>query len=133
MLDLVTKYQHNIKSFQVHLYEQEGPLFRFKAGLQLQDDHQVQAMEKQINSIHKIGHGLNDPGNTSPPGISNWRKSEFVGFSVMFHKLFDLNAQDYYNVDNPVVKILLPKMNYGKEERIKVIRQAYKKIKYSIC
>ncbi|MCA1793707.1 MAG: hypothetical protein LC660_07520 [Desulfobacteraceae bacterium] len=51
----------------------------------------------------------------------------------MFHKLFDLNARDYYNVDNPVVKILLPKMNYGKEERIKVIRQAYKKIKYSIC
>ena len=34
----------------------------------------------------------------------------------------------YYNMDNPVVKILLPKMNYGKEERIEVIRQAYKEL-----
>jgi len=41
MLDLVAKYQHYIKSFQVHLYEQEGPLFRFKAELQLQDDSKI--------------------------------------------------------------------------------------------
>jgi len=29
-------------------------------------------------------------------------------------------------MDNPVVKILLPKMNYEKHERIEVVRQAYK-------
>ena len=50
----------------------------------------------------------------------------FLHFEYVFHKLFDLNARDYYNVDNPVVKILLPKMNYEKKERIEVIRQAYK-------
>ena len=50
----------------------------------------------------------------------------FLHFEYVFHKLFDLNARDYYNVDNPVVKILLPKMKYEKHERIEVIRQAYK-------
>jgi predicted transposase YdaD len=50
----------------------------------------------------------------------------FLHFEYVFHKLFDLNARDYYNMDNPVVKILLPKMNYEKHERIEVIRQAYK-------
>ncbi len=35
------------------------------------------------------------------------------------------NARDYYNTNNPVVKILLPKMNYKKDERIEVIRHAY--------
>ncbi|ACN15613.1 conserved hypothetical protein [Desulforapulum autotrophicum HRM2] len=49
----------------------------------------------------------------------------FLHFEYVFHKLFDLNARDYYNVDNPVVKILLPKMHYKKEDRIEVIRQAY--------
>jgi hypothetical protein len=50
----------------------------------------------------------------------------FLHFEYVLHKLFDLNARDYYNMDNPVVKILLPKMNYRKEERIEVISQAYK-------
>ena len=50
----------------------------------------------------------------------------FLHFEYVFHKLFDLNARDYYNMDNPVVKILLPKMKYDKHERIEVIRQAYK-------
>jgi len=49
----------------------------------------------------------------------------FLHFEYMFFKLFDFNARDYYNVNNPVVKILLPKMNYKKNERIEVIRHAY--------
>lgn len=49
----------------------------------------------------------------------------FLHFEYVFHKLFDLNARDYYNVNNPVVKILLPKMRYSKEERLEVIQQAY--------
>ena len=49
----------------------------------------------------------------------------FLHFEYLFYKLFDLNAQDYYNINNPVVKILLPKMHYKKDERVEVIRQAY--------
>ena len=49
----------------------------------------------------------------------------FLHFEYLFFKLFDFNARDYYNTNNPVVKILLPKMNYKKDERIEVIRQAY--------
>ncbi|MCD4811462.1 DUF4351 domain-containing protein [bacterium] len=68
---------------------------------------------------------------------TNWRKDVirkletklnnrlFLHFEYVFFKLFDFNARDYYNVNNPVVKILLPKMNYKKNERIEVIRQAY--------
>ncbi len=44
MLDLVAKYQHFIQSFQVHLYEQEGPFFHFKAELQLKDDSKILAI-----------------------------------------------------------------------------------------
>ena len=43
----------------------------------------------------------------------------FLYFEYVFFKLFDFNARDYYNIKNPVVKILLPKMNYRKDERIK--------------
>ncbi len=49
----------------------------------------------------------------------------FLHFEYVFFKLFDFNARDYYNINNPVIKILLPKMNYKKDERIEVIRQAY--------
>ncbi|ETR64961.1 MAG: hypothetical protein OMM_15046, partial [Candidatus Magnetoglobus multicellularis str. Araruama] len=49
----------------------------------------------------------------------------FLYFKYVFIKLFDFNAIDYYNVNNPVVKILLPKMNYALEDRYEVIRQAY--------
>ena len=68
---------------------------------------------------------------------TNWRKNVlrklqtklndrlFLHFEYMFFKLFDFNARDYYNINNPVVKILLPKMNYTKNERIDVIRHAY--------
>ena len=68
---------------------------------------------------------------------TNWRKDVvrklqtkindklFLYFQYVFFKLFDFNARDYYNVNNPVVKILLPKMNYRKDERIEVIRKAY--------
>ena len=56
---------------------------------------------------------------------TNWRKDVlrkletrlndrlFLYFEYMFFKLFDFNARDYYNIKNPVVKILLPKMNYN--------------------
>nr|WP_320193465.1 hypothetical protein [uncultured Desulfobacter sp.] len=49
----------------------------------------------------------------------------FVYFEYIHCKLFDFNARGFYTVNNPVVKILLPKMNYDPSERNKVIRQAY--------
>ena len=48
----------------------------------------------------------------------------FLHFEYLFIKLFDLNARDYYHSSNPLIKILLPKMNYEPEERAEVIRQA---------
>jgi hypothetical protein len=49
----------------------------------------------------------------------------FLHFEYKFVKLFDFNAKDYYQHNNPLVKILLPKMNYQAEERPEMIRQAY--------
>jgi len=46
-------------------------------------------------------------------------------FEYVFIKLYDYKARDYFNVQNPLVKILLPKMSYDKEDRWEVIRQAY--------
>ncbi len=66
-----------------------------------------------------------------------WRKdvdlrldTEFAGrlflhFEYLKIKLFDYNARDYFHSNNPLVRILLPKMNYAPEERIEVIRRAY--------
>ena len=56
---------------------------------------------------------------------SQWGDRHFLHFEYIFVKLFDHNARDYYNHRNPLVKILLPKMNYRPEERSEVIRQAY--------
>lgn len=50
---------------------------------------------------------------------------QILYFKYLLLKLFDLRAKDYYNVNNPVVKILLPKMNYDPQDRGEVIRQAY--------
>ena len=57
-------------------------------------------------------------------------KSELAGrsylhFEYQLVRLFDFNARDYYESQNPVVKILMPRMNYTFEERTEVIRQAY--------
>jgi len=48
----------------------------------------------------------------------------FLHFEYVLIKLFDMNARDYYHSSNPLMKILLPKMNYEPEERTEVIRQA---------
>ena len=104
--------------------------------------------DKSGFSIYKLLRYTTDMMESHPDALvvptvlftdrKKWRKSVplelhtqinerlFLHFEYVFHKLFDLNARDYYNLDNPVVKILLPKMNYAKEERIEVIHQAYK-------
>jgi len=103
--------------------------------------------DKSKFSVYKILHYTANlmeahPKATVVPTVlftdrKKWRKdvtlqleSEFAGrlflhFEYVFVKLFDFSARDYYDVPNPVIKILLPKMNYAPEERWEVIRQAY--------
>jgi len=50
----------------------------------------------------------------------------FLHFEYLFVRLFDFNARDFFDYPNPLVKILLPKMNYAPAERWEVIWQAYK-------
>mgnify|MGYP007047034933 CR=1 FL=1 len=50
---------------------------------------------------------------------------EYLHFEYQLVRLFDFNARDYYENQNPIVKILMPRMNYTPEERPEVIRQAY--------
>ena len=57
---------------------------------------------------------------------SRWGNRQFLHFAYVLVKLFDYKARDYYDHPNPVVKILLPKMDYEPEERTEVIRQAYR-------
>ncbi|GAB6059425.1 DUF4351 domain-containing protein [Desulfonatronum parangueonense] len=49
----------------------------------------------------------------------------FLHFEYVHLKLFALQAKDYYNVNNPVAKILMPKMQYPQSERLEVLRHAY--------
>ncbi|MCW7755502.1 hypothetical protein OOT00_16120, partial [Desulfobotulus sp. H1] len=49
----------------------------------------------------------------------------FLLFEYQLVRLFDYEARDHYTVSNPVVKILLPKMNHRPEERGRVIREAW--------
>ena len=117
------------------------------------DDHQlllwlVEFQEDKARfSIHKLLRYTTDLMEAYPKALviptvlftdrKKWRKPVlqqletrlndrlFLHFEYLFIKLFDFKAREYYNVNNPVVKILLPKMNYEKNERIEVIRQAY--------
>ena len=96
--------------------------------------------DKNKFSIYKLLRYTTDLMETNPEALvvptvlfsdrKKWRKPAlqhlhtelnnrvFLHFEYVFHKLFDLNARDYYNIENPVVKILLPKMHYKKEDRI---------------
>ena len=96
--------------------------------------------DKAKFSIYKLLRYTTDlmeayPEATVVPAVlftdrKKWRKSVprhlhskmkdrlFLHFEYVFVKLFDFKARDYYNIDNPVVKILLPKMDYPPEDRI---------------
>ena len=50
---------------------------------------------------------------------------KYLHFEYQLVRLFDFKARDYYESQNPIVKILMPRMNYSPEERPEVIRQAY--------
>ena len=50
----------------------------------------------------------------------------FLHFEYLFVKLFDYDARDYFHSKNPLVKILLMKMDYPPDMRVEVILQAYK-------
>ena len=57
---------------------------------------------------------------------TKFNERTYLHFEYVFFKLFDFEASDYYNSSNPLVKILLPKMHYSRDERFKVIIEAYK-------
>ncbi len=103
--------------------------------------------DKSKFSIYKLLHYTIDLMESHPDALviptvlftdrTKWRKDIlrnletklndrlFLHFEYVFFKLFDFKACDYYNINNPVVKILLPKMNYTKDERTDVVLQAY--------
>jgi hypothetical protein len=56
---------------------------------------------------------------------SRFAGTTFLHFEYVHLKLFALHAKDYYNVNNPVAKILMPKMQYPPSERLEVLRHAY--------
>ncbi len=122
-------------------------LFTFRGGqklllwlLEFQED-------KAKFSIYKLLHYAADEMEAHPDAIvaptviftdrRRWRKDVprnlesrlgdrlLLHFKYIFLKLFDYDARDFFETRNPVVKILLPKMNYAPEERWEVIRQAY--------
>jgi len=99
-------------------------------------------------SIYKLLRYLADMMEAHPDALviptvlftdrKNWRKdvarrldTQFGSQKILYFKyqlirLYEYNARDYYNSDNPLIRILLPKMNYEPEERSEMIRQAYK-------
>ena len=121
-------------------------LFRFEKGevvlwlVEFQED-------KQKFSIHRLLRYATDLMESHPkarvvPTVlftrrEKWKKTVarelesrlgdrvFLHFEYQLVRLFDYEAQDHYDVPNPVVKILLPKMHYRPEERGKVIRKAW--------
>ncbi|WP_052812885.1 DUF4351 domain-containing protein [Desulfonatronum thioautotrophicum] len=56
---------------------------------------------------------------------SSFAGTTFLHFEYVHLKLFALHAKDYYNMNNPVAKILMPKMQYPPSERLEVLLQAY--------
>lgn len=103
--------------------------------------------DKAKFSIHKLAHYTLDMMEAHPQAVvvptvlftdrTRWRKDvarqleslfltrTFLHFEYIFIKLFDVQAKDCYQSRNPVVKILLPKMQYPPDERWNVIWQAY--------
>ena len=133
------------KLADTHLALDMPILFEFEKGqlllwlVEFQED-------KTVFSVYKLLRYMTDemeahPKATVIPTVlftdrRKWRKSidrelksafggrTFLHFEYVFVKLFDLNARDFYRYDNPLIKIILPKMNYEPEERAEVIRQA---------
>ena len=103
--------------------------------------------DKDQFSIHKLGRYTlrlmeNYPGTLVIPTViftdrKEWRvdvdrqidmsynQTNLLHFEYLYIRLFDFYARDYLHVENPVVKILLPKMKYEPHERIEIISQSY--------
>ncbi|WP_084503118.1 DUF4351 domain-containing protein [Desulfatirhabdium butyrativorans] len=50
----------------------------------------------------------------------------YLHFEYQLVRIIDYRARDHYDTTNPLLRILLPKMDYAKQERIEVICRAYK-------
>lgn len=104
--------------------------------------------EKPRFSIHRLLHYTTDMTEAHPKAMiipavlftdrTRWKKEPekflthrfgnqlFLHFQYIPVHLFDLQAKDYYNSNNPLVRILLPKMRYEEAERGEVFRRALK-------
>ncbi len=104
--------------------------------------------DKHKFSIYKLLHYVTDMMEAHPNAVvvptvlftdrRKWREDvdlkleaelcgeTFLQFKYLKIKLYNYHARDYYHSDNPLIKILLPKMNYPPDERTEVIIQAYK-------
>ncbi|SDB01711.1 protein of unknown function [Desulfonatronum thiosulfatophilum] len=121
-------------------------LFRFAHGCLLLWLVEFQE-DKDKFSIYKLLRYTTDLMEAHPDAVviptvlftdrKNWREdvprqleshligTTFLHFEYVHLKLFALHAKDYYSVNNPVAKILMPKMQYSHSERIEVLRHAY--------
>ncbi|TWI62849.1 hypothetical protein LZ24_03337 [Desulfobotulus alkaliphilus] len=55
---------------------------------------------------------------------SSFREKNYIHFEYQKIRLFEYQARDYFDSTNPVVMILLPKMNYEPEEKVEVVMRA---------
>ncbi len=144
--DFIRQEPRKRKLFDPHLSLDMPILFTFEAAkillwlVEFQED-------KQKFSIYRLLRYTTDlmedhPEATVVPVVlftrrARWKKDvtrsiesrlgdrEFLHFEYQLIRLFDFNAADYYDYPNPVVKILLPNMNYSPAQRGEVIRRAY--------
>lgn len=57
---------------------------------------------------------------------SRFKNRLYLHFEYQLVRIIDYRARDHYDTNNPLLRILLPKMDYSKQERIEVICRAYK-------
>ena len=104
--------------------------------------------DKHKFSIYKLLHYVTDMMEAHPKAVvvptvlftdrRKWREDValkleaelcgeiFLQFKYLKIKLYNYHARDYYHSDNPLIKILLPKMKYMPDERTEMICEAYK-------
>ena len=130
-----------------HSLELDMPiLFTFEAGkillwlVEFQEDKRRFSIYRLLRYVTDLMEGY--PSATVIPTVlftarEKWKKDVhrqlesqfgdrvFLHFEFQLIRLFDYSARDYYTNTNPLLKILLPKMDFRKEDRLEVIRQAY--------
>ena len=145
-IEFVRQEPKKRKLSDAHLSLDMPILFRFAAGqvllwlVEFQEDKQRFSIYRLLRYTTYLMES--HPQATVIPAVlftkkRKWKKDvqrrigsclgtqQFLHFQYQCIRLFDFQARDCYRSRNPIVKILMPKMNYRPEERFEVIRQAY--------